>query len=360
MAEEQSILINPQDITFSIETIKNKTLGKGLCGLENFGNTCYMNSILQCLSHTEALREFFLLDTYKQTLHTDKIQFIMVNEFNKLLRGLWYENAVVSPKSFFQYLQVLSMKCGSGNFVGNNQHDSSELLVFILDCINEALTTSIPDFIERTDLSDEELVHYRANKSWHSVLKNSMSPIVPMFYNQQHVEITCAHCNEISFNNDPILILHLPIPSLSAGQTATIYDCLDHLSICETFDDENLYKCEKCGQESNAKRQEKIYKTAETLIVSFKRFSKNGLKNQAPIHFPVDALDISKYCISKDNTQYKLYAIANHVGSLNSGHCFSYIENGGNWFEFNDIYVRGIDRDKIVTNSAYVLFYKKI
>lgn len=361
MSDELSIVINPQDIVFTKDTLKNKTLGKGLCGLENFGNTCFMNSILQCLSHTESLREFFLLDAYKETLHTDKIQFIMVNEFNKLLRGLWYENAVVTPKSFFQYLQVLSTKCGSGIFVGNNQNDSSELLVFMLDCFHEALSTSINyDFIEKTGLSGDELIHYQANHSWHSIFKKSMSPIVSMFYNQLHVEIKCANCHEVSVSNDPISILHLPIPSILAGQTATLYDCLDHFATGETFDNENLYKCDKCGVDSNANRHEKIYKTGEHLIICFKRFSKTSEKNHAPIHFPVENLDISKYCICKDNTQYKLYAISNHVGSLNSGHYFSYVESCGNWYEFNDIYVRGLEREKIVTNSAYVLFYKKI
>jgi ubiquitin C-terminal hydrolase len=360
MSEERSIVINPQDVIFTKDDLKQKTVGKGLCGLENFGNTCFMNSIIQCLSHTESLREFFLLDTYKETLHTNKLQYIMANEFNKLLRGLWYENAVVTPKSFFQYLQVLSTKCGSGIFAGNNQNDSSELLIFILDCFHEAMSNPISnDFIEKTGLSGDELIHYQANQSWHSIFKTSMSPMVPMFYNQQHVEITCANCNDVSVSNDPISILHLPIPETVSGQTTTLYDCLDHLATCSTFDNENLYRCNKCGMETNAKRQEKIYKTGEHLVICFKRFSKTSEKNQAPIHFPVDNLDLSKYCICKDNTQYKLYAISNHIGGLNSGHYFSYIESGGNWYEFNDIYVRALDRAKIITNSAYILFYKK-
>ena len=49
-------------------------------------------------------------EKYKDTVNADKIQFILINELNKLLRGLWYENAVVTPKSFLHYLQILSVK----------------------------------------------------------------------------------------------------------------------------------------------------------------------------------------------------------------------------------------------------------
>lgn len=357
---EQTITINPLEFIFNEENINLKTAGKGLCGLENLGNTCYMNSILQCLSHTKWFREFILLDQFRQTLNENKVQFIAMNEFNKLLRGLWYENAVVTPKSFFHYLQILSLKCGSGQFVGNQQHDSSELLVFLLDCFNEALSKPITEeFVEKHDLDSDALVRYNADKTWHSIFKSGMSPIISHFYGQLHVQTTCKSCNAVSSNNDPICMLHLPIPTIE-DRVPTIYDCLDLLTQDETLDNENLYRCEKCGEQSNASRKEQIYKTADHLIVCFKRFSKTGDKNIKPIHFPIENLDISKYTICQENTKYVLYAVSNHVGGSGGGHYFSYIEVDGSWYEFNDIYVHAINRDKVLTNSAYVLFYKKI
>ena len=360
MSGEHTVTINPLEFVFNEHNIKDKTTGKGLCGLENLGNTCFMNSIVQCLSHTKWFREFILLDHFRKTLNENKIQYIAINEFNKLLRGLWYENAVVTPKSFFHYLQVLSIKCGSGQFVGNQQHDSSELLGFLMDCFNESLSQPIQDeFIEQTGLTGKELIMYNADKVWHSIFKSGISPIVNQFYSQLHVEITCSNCKNVSYNNDPMSILHLPIPAIE-DRVPTIYDCLDLLTNNETLDNENLYKCEKCDVESNANRQEKIYKTSEHLIICFKRFSKTGEKNIKPIHFPIDNLDISKYCVCQKNTKYQLYAVSNHTGGLNGGHCFSYIESDGNWYDFNDIYVHLITKEKVLTNSAYVLFYKKI
>jgi ubiquitin carboxyl-terminal hydrolase 2/21 len=360
MSGEHTVTINPLEFVFNERNIKDKTSGKGLCGLENLGNTCFMNSIVQCLSHTKWFREFILLDHFRKTLNENKIQYIAINEFNKLVRGLWYENAVVTPKSFFHYLQVLSIKCGSGQFVGNQQHDSSELLVFLMDCFSESLSQPIPDeFIEQTGLTGKELIMYNADKVWHSIFKSGISPIVDHFYSQSHVEITCSNCKNVSYNNDPMSVLHLPIPAIE-DRVPTIYDCFDLLTNNETFDNQNLYKCESCNVESNAIRQEKIYKTSDHLIICFKRFSKTGEKNIKPIHFPIDNLDISKYCVCQKNTNYQLYAVSNHIGGSNGGHCFSYIESDGNWYEFNDIYVHLITKEKVLTNSAYVLFYKKI
>ena len=76
-------------------------------------------------------------------------------------------------------------------------------------------------------------------------------------------------------------------------------------------------------------------------------------------------LDISKYILSQaknKNIKYDLFAVANHYGSLHFGHytafCLNSISN--KWYEFNDSCVREInDETKIVTQNAYVLFYRQ-
>lgn len=360
MTEEQ--VIHPLSITYSRENIKSMTKGKGLCGLENLGNTCYMNSIVQCLSNTEWFREFFMTGEYKSLDKMNQIQSIMINEMNKLLRGLWYDNAIVSPKGFFNYLQILSLKIGGGQFVGNNQNDSSELLIFILDTIHEGLAKPIDTpFIEQdvSGFSETEQSRYYAAKHWYNIYKSGMSPIAENFYNQLHSNIVCSSCGESSINYDPSIMLTLPIPE-SKGQIS-IYDCLDLYTSEETLDNDNKYKCEKCGELSNATKKVGIWTTSKYLIICFKRFMQNTQKNCAPISYPVDDLDMSKYVINGESgTNYRLYGISNHVGSLGGGHYFSYCRNGDKWYEYDDKMVHLLREDAIVTNGAYVLFYERI
>lgn len=356
----QEIKINPLSIEYNEQNIKQLTKGKGLCGLENLGNTCYMNSIIQCLSNTNDLREFFLTNKYKNFEKNDVPQFIMVSELNKLLRGLWFDNAIVSPKGFFHYLQVLSYKLGSGQFVGNNQNDSSELLIFILDTIHEGLCKPIETpFLDEdiSKMSDSENCLYSANKQWHNIYKMGSSPILDMFYSQQHSRITCTNCGFISNSYDPCIMINLPIPVSS--NNLSIYDCLDLYTKEETLDNNNKYKCEGCNTECNASKKLSIWKTPKYLLISFKRFQGDGTKLLDPIHFPAFDLNLQKYSENNLNSKYNLYAISNHTGNTGGGHYFSYCKNGEKWYEYNDRVVMTLTNEQILTNGAYVLFYER-
>ena len=44
----------------------------GVIGIRNHGNTCFINAILQCLSYTDILAEYFVLDMYKGDLKRKK------------------------------------------------------------------------------------------------------------------------------------------------------------------------------------------------------------------------------------------------------------------------------------------------
>lgn len=76
----------------------------GLTGLKNLGNTCYMNSTIQCLSATLPFARYFLDGRYKGDINQYNplgTKGDLANTFAKLLSALWGENwNVLSPISF--------------------------------------------------------------------------------------------------------------------------------------------------------------------------------------------------------------------------------------------------------------------
>ena len=353
---------NPLSIEYTEQNIKTLTRGKGLCGLENLGNTCYMSSIIQCLSNTNQFREMFLLNNYKLFERNDIPHFIMVSEMNKVLRGLWFDNAIVSPKGFFHYLQILSFKIGTGQFVGHNQNDSSELLLFLLDTIHEGLskTTDITFNEQDTKVMDTNQTNiYHANKQWFNSFKTGISPLIDMFYNQLHSTIICNNCNHLSHSYDPSIIITLPVPNKEDSNTVSLYDCLKLYTSQEKLDDNNKYICEKCNVETNAYKKLNLFKTSKYLILSFKRFQNDGDKINTFIDYPIDNLVLDDYCDTPINSSYSLYAVSNHTGNLKGGHYFSYCKNADKWYEYNDHMVMKLTNEQIVSNNAYILLYEK-
>ena len=58
------------------------------------------------------------------------------------------------------------------------------------------------------------------------------------------------------------------------------------------------------------------------------------------------------------NCQYDLFALTVHHGGLNSGHYIAYVNRDGTWYNFNDEYVSIISLKEVMSQEAYLLFYR--
>ena len=157
-----------------------------------------------------------------------------------------------------------------------------------------------------------------------------------------------------------------------------IYDCLNLFRTEEKLEDENSWYCNKCKKHQEAFKKMDIYKSPQYLIIQLKRFKQsnqnlkknskilsniydNTGKNNSLINFPIKNLDLTNYILgSKKKEIYDLFAITNHFGDLSGGHYTAFCKNNGIWYEFDDSKVKRIkDEKKLISSSAYILFYKK-
>ncbi|VYS62217.1 unnamed protein product [Arabidopsis thaliana] len=203
-------------------------LGKGekggLAGLSNLGNTCFMNSALQCLAHTPPIVEYFLQD-YSDDINRDN-PLGMCGElaiaFGDLLKKLWSSGRnAVAPRAFKTKLARFAPQ-----FSGYNQHDSQELLAFLLDGLHEDLNkVKRKPYIELKE-SDSRPDDEVAEELWNYHKARNDSVIVDVCQGQYKSTLVCPVCGKISITFDPFMYLSVPLPStLTRSMTITVFYC---------------------------------------------------------------------------------------------------------------------------------------
>lgn len=109
-----------------------------LTGLVNLGNTCFMNSVLQCLSNTPQLRDYFVSGRYLANINADNplgFEGKLAKCFSVILRKLWSgEYKYFSPKNL---MEIVAKR--SKNFDGHSQHDTHEFMSYLIDGLHEDL-----------------------------------------------------------------------------------------------------------------------------------------------------------------------------------------------------------------------------
>lgn len=192
---------------------------KGITGLGNMGNTCYMNSALQCLRSVEELTQYFLHDKYKADLnpsnplshHGD-----VAKAYAMLLHQLYADN---SPGAYTPRQFKATIGRYGPNFSGYGQQDSQEFLLFLLDGLQEDLNrVQDKPYIEKPDSTDEmvknpELLREMADKCWDIYLARNSSVVSDLFAGMYKSTVVCPVCDKVSIIFDPFnnLTLQLPI-----------------------------------------------------------------------------------------------------------------------------------------------------
>lgn len=341
----------------SIENYKNK----GLTGLSNLGNTCFLNSSMQVLSHTYELNNLLNLESYKKKLK-NKPESALLVEWDGLRKIMWSENCIIAPHKFVKTVQTVAKIKGQDLFTGYSQNDLPEFLLFIIDCFHSAIAREITMTVtghienERDQIAQKcfEMIKERYSKEY--------SEIWNIFYAIHVSEICSLETNKrIKITPEPYFIIDLPIPT--NNKTPTLIDCFDLYVEGEVLEGENAWYNDETGQKENIRKKISFWSFPQILVIDFKRFNSRNVKNQILIDFPLDNLDLSKYVIGykKKSYVYELYGVCNHSGGVLGGHYTAYIKTAnGTWYHFNDTIVSEVKMTNfIISPKAYCLFYRK-
>jgi len=331
---------------------------KGFTGLQNLGNTCFMNSVLQCLSHTYEFNEYLNTEEYKKKINR-KPESLVLMEWDKLRKMIWQENCIISPGGFFSAIRKVARIKDKDLFTGFAQNDLPEFLTFLLDCFHESILREVDMKINGEIKNDTDKLAKECFTMMQNMYKKEYSEMLKMFYGIHVSKIETKSGKYINSSPEPFLMLDLAIPDI---KNPNLIDCINSYTEDEILTGDNKVFNEETGKKEDAVKQIRFWSLSDILIITLKRFSNIGKKTDTFVDFPIDELDLTKYIIgyNKESYKYELYGICNHMGGVHGGHYTSFVKNyNNNWYHFNDQNVDKLDETKLKSDKAYCFFYRK-
>ncbi|CAB4070028.1 USP2 [Lepeophtheirus salmonis] len=287
-------------------------------GLRNLGNTCFMNSTIQCLAHSTQLLELIQKNYFTNSEENSDL----TDSFADVIRDLWSlggknsTRATVDPVKFKGEIGKFAPK-----FSGYNQHDSQ-------DRIEKNCGTEDNSFV--TDL----------------------------FMGQFRSTLKCLKCNNESVTFEPFWVVSLPIPPKSVQPKLEDYSYIYFTE--EILDGDEKATCEKvCKSRQKCSKWYTFERWPQIFVVHFKRFESSRFRSKISHHIdvPLTSMNVGEFSSKPGNqfVSYDCFGISNHSGSLGGGHYTAYGRHPiyhSRWHLYNDSFVSKAGGHNVVSNEA--------
>lgn len=344
----------------------NDYQNRGITGLTNMGNTCFINSCFQVLSHTYEINDIIKDGNFIKRLsaHHDKqyaVDCFLIIEYYKLHKMAWEKNCVISPGSFIRTIHNVAKNKKNDLFAGWNQNDVSEFLLFVIECFHNSLRREVIMNIKGNPDGDEDEMAIKCYEEIKNIYSKEYSEFIPIFGGVHMSRIISEKKNILSMKPEPFFVLDMPIPE--NNNNPSLIDCFNLYCEKEYLEGDNAWFNENTNKKENVYKQVVFWSLPNIMIIALKRFNYSGRKIQVPVDIPIDDLDLSSYIYGYDKSTYvyDLYGICNHMGGVQGGHYTAFVKNANDkWYSYNDTIVKEIDIEKCLNkNYSYCLFYRK-
>lgn len=332
----------------------------GLTGLQNLGNTCFLNSAMQCISHTYEINHLLDNPNIVNKIKNNK-KGMLLNEWNELRKLMWAKDCVIGPGGFVFNIQKMSRELGNEQFIGWSQNDLPEFILFIMNSFHDALAREVTITISGKAENERDRIAKVAFKTIQDTYSKDYSEFIPLFYGIQLSTIKSMDGKqEKSIKADPYFMIDLPIPNIP---NPSLYDCFNLFVENEELVGDNQWYNDKTKKKEDVIKKIQFWNLPDILVIDLKRFNKMTLKkNQVMIDVPLDNVNLSKYVIGYqgDTFIYELYGVCNHMGNVLGGHYTATVKTKKGWYHFNDRNVTKVnEHSSIISPMAYCLFFRK-
>ncbi|XP_031784863.1 ubiquitin carboxyl-terminal hydrolase 8 isoform X2 [Nasonia vitripennis] len=331
-------------------------LHPGITGLKNLGNSCYMNSIIQCLSNTVYLAKYFNDNKYTDHLNRniDKVaRGYVAEEVAQVIKALWRgQYKSISPRDLKNVIGQYKMQ-----FENFDQQDSHEFLMFLLDWMHNDLKQKIKTRYDRALTI--------AETEWEKSMNGQSSVISKLFFGQLRSTIECLYCNQNSTTYETFNSLTMSLPTTNK---CTLDECVKKFVSGQRV---SGWKCPNCKVPREGMKKFDIAKLPHIIVIHLNRFGETSgwlEKKNTAVDFPLTNFIMRHYVVQDNdnfnNSQsynYNLYAMSNHYGTMEGGHYTAYCKSNhqNKWYKYDDHTVSEVQANvvKNQSTSAYLLFY---
>lgn len=316
-------------------------------GFRNTGNSCYLNSVLQCLTYTPPLANFCLNFYHSSSCDfaaepKRECPFCILEK--RIVRSLCTDITLDTPAKMNNCLRLFAEHFRSGR-----QEDAHEFLRYVIDaCHNTCLRLK----------KLQQLQQQRKSGSGNEGFGGG-TVVKEIFGGALQSQVKCLSCGVESNKVDEIMDM-----SLDVLNSSSLKECLQKFFQAETLDGNNKYKCENCNKLVAARKQMSLLQAPNILVIQLKRFEGIfGGKIDKTIAFE-EVLVLSSYMCkaSKEkHAEYNLFGTIVHSGfSPDSGHYYAYIKDAmGRWYCCNDSYIKLSNLQEVLSEKVYMLFFSR-
>ncbi|XP_031480626.1 ubiquitin carboxyl-terminal hydrolase 18-like isoform X1 [Nymphaea colorata] len=334
------------------------------CGLLNCGNSCFANVILQCLASTRPLVAYLVEKDHSKECSRNDWCFLC--ELQTHIHRLRQSSNPFSP------INILSRIPNIGGNLGYwQQEDAHEFMRFAIDTMQSVCLDEFGgEKVVEPSSQETTLIHH-------------------IFGGRLQSQVVCSRCDKVSNRYENMMDLTVEIQ----GDAESLEECLQHFTVKEWLDGENMYKCEGCSAYVKAWKRLTVHQAPNILTIALKRFQviytfvfllikrfligdyfcdlsccqfqsgRFGKLNKR-VTFP-ETLDLGPYMSEAGESTdiYKLYAVVVHIDMLNAsffGHYICYTKDiQGTWYRIDDCKVMKVELDEVLSQRAYMLLYSR-
>nr|XP_054588318.1 putative ubiquitin carboxyl-terminal hydrolase 50 isoform X1 [Nothobranchius furzeri] len=309
--------LNTNSCTRAVEDVKNSSGAElksrwnkpGVCGLDNSGNSCYLNAVLQCLCSTVPLVEHLLNQDARKEFA--KCRCRVAEVFARLLEKMWLGSSSICAPA-----ETRSVLCSIfPQFNNFSQQDAQELLLYLLNALHDDLKKVA-----------KRQTHFlkQPRKEPNRNIDAEPTIVSHLFEGQLSYTTICMHCDHQAHNTQSFTILSLPLPKDTSK--CSIQDCLSLFFEETLLTGSEQMLCSECGLRRETTVLTRLEKPPEILLLHLKRFGRKG-KNQVKLRTNVlfsMKLDLSAFlsCSEQNASAYHLYAVVVSICGAVAGFLF--------------------------------------